>query len=74
MSIEDVCGQIIELTDEDFGDTEAECLSQTNYHHPLKPATNVQMRELGQHNLKSLKLLKALQLHLQQAEPMEVEL
>lgn len=74
MSIEDVCGQIIELTDEDFANTEAECLSQANYHHPLKPATNAQMRKLGQHNLKSLKLLKALQLHLQQAEPMEVEL
>ena len=38
MSIEDVCGEIIELTDEDFADTEAECLNQANYHHPLKPA------------------------------------
>lgn len=74
MSIENVCGEIIELTDEDFANTEAECLDQTNYHHPLKPATNAQMRQLGQHNLKTLKLLKALQLHLQQTEPMEVEL
>ncbi len=74
MSIEDVCGQIIELTDEDFANIEAGCLNQTNYHHPLKPATNAQMRQLGQYNLKALKLLKALQLHLQQAEPMEVEL
>ncbi|MBZ1392824.1 hypothetical protein [Psychrobacter pacificensis] len=74
MSIEDVCGQIIELTDEDFADTEAECLNQANYHHPLKPATNVKMRKLGQHNLKTLRLLKALQLHLKQTEPEEVEL
>ena len=74
MSIEKVCGDIIELTDEDFADTEAECLMQVNYHHPLKPATNAQVRKLGQHNMKTLKLLKALQLHLQQAEPMEVEL
>lgn len=74
MSIEDVCGQVIELTDEEFADTEAECLNQANYHHPLKPATNAKMRKLGQHNLKTLKLLKELQLHLQQAEPMEVEL
>lgn len=74
MSIENVCGQIIELTDEDFAEVEAECLNQTNYHHPLKHATSAQVRLLGQHNLKTLKLLKALQLHLKQTEPMEVEL
>lgn len=74
MSIENVCGQIIELTDEDFAETEAECLNQTNYHHPLKHATSAQVRLLGKHNLKTLNLLKALQLHLQQTEPMEVEL
>ncbi|MGP4950721.1 hypothetical protein ACTXGO_00910 [Psychrobacter sp. T6-1] len=74
MSIEYVAGQIIELTDDDFANAEAECLAQTNYHHPLKPATNAQMRKLGQHNLKSLQLMKELQLHLQQAEPMEVDI
>ena len=74
MSIENVCGEIIELADEDFAETEAECLNQTNYHHPLKPATTAQMRKLGQHNLKSLKMMKELQLHMAEAEKMEVEL
>lgn len=74
MSIEDVCGQIIELTDEDFVAMEAECLNQTNYHHPLKHATTAKVRKLGQHNMKTLKLLKELQLHMAEAEKMEVEL
>ena len=74
MSLEDIAIQIIDLTDEDFAAMEAECLNQTSYHHPLKPATTAKVRKLGQHNLKSLKLMKALELHLQQAEPMEVEL
>lgn len=74
MSIEQVCSQIIDLTDEDYADIEAECLMQTNYHHPLKPATTQQVRKIGQHNLETLKLLKALQVHLKQAEPKEVDL
>ncbi|WP_413190845.1 hypothetical protein [Psychrobacter sp. AT9] len=74
MSIENVCSEIIELTDEDFADTEAECLNQANYHHPLKPATTAKVRKLGQHNMKTLKLLKELQLHMAEAEKMEVEL
>ncbi|MDO5770228.1 MAG: hypothetical protein Q4P13_12050 [Psychrobacter sp.] len=73
MSIEKVCADIIDLTDEDFIEVEDECLNQTNYHHPLKPGTTRQMRALGQHNLKSLKLLKELQLQLEQAEAMEVK-
>ena len=56
MSLEDIAIQIIDLTEEDFAAMEAECLNQANYHHPLKPATTAQMRKLGQHNLKSLKM------------------
>lgn len=74
MSIEDIAVQIIDLTDEDFVVMEAECLNQTNYHHPLKPETTAKVRKLGQHNLKSLKLMKELQIHMAEAEKMEVEL
>ena len=74
MSLEDIAIQIIDLTDEDFAAMEAECLNQANYHHPLKPATTAQVRKLGQHNLKSLKMMKELQLHMAAAEKMENEL
>lgn len=74
MSLEDIAIQIVDLTDEDFVEMEAECLNQTNYHHPLKPETTAKVRKLGQHNLKSLKLMKELQIHLAEAEKMEVEL
>lgn len=74
MSIEDIAIQIVNLTDDDFVTTEAECLNQANYHHPLKLATTATVRKIGQHNLKSLKLLKELQLHLQQAEKITSEL
>lgn len=72
MSIEQVCADIITLTDENFIEVEAECLNQAHFHHPLRPNTTHKMRQLGQYNLKTLKLLKALQLHLQQVEPMEI--
>ena len=74
MSLEDIAIQIIDLTDEDFAAMEAECLNQTSYHHPLKHATSAKVRLLGKHNLKTLKLLKELQLHMAEAEKMEVEL
>lgn len=74
MSLEDIAIQIIDLTDEDFVAMESECLNQANYHHPLKPATTAKVRKLGQHNMKTLKLLKELQLHMAEAEKMEVEL
>ena len=74
MSIEDIAIQIVGLKDEDFADEEAECLMQTNYHHALKPATTTAVRKLGQHNLKTLKLLKELQLHLQKTKALVDEL
>lgn len=74
MSLEDIAIQIIDLTDEDFAAMEAECLNQTSYHHPLKSATTAKVRKLGQHNLKSLKLMKELQIHMTAAEQMENEL
>lgn len=74
MSIEYVAGQIIELTDEDFAKTELDCLNQINYDHPFNRKTTADTRKLGQHNMKSLKMLKELQLQLTAAEPMEVDL
>lgn len=74
MSLEDIAIKIIDLNDEDFVAMESECLNQANYHHPLKPATTTAVRKLGQHNLKTLKLLKELQLHMAAAEQMEDEL
>lgn len=74
MSIETVCAQIIKLSEGDFADAEAEVLMQVNYHHPLKPATTAAVRKLGQHNMKSLRLIKALQNQLQQGAELEVEL
>lgn len=74
MNIEHVCEHIAKLTDEDFADVEAEALMQTNYHHSMAPTTSAKVRKIGQHNLKSLKMLKELQDHLQQAIQMENDL
>ncbi|MGP4734361.1 MULTISPECIES: hypothetical protein [unclassified Psychrobacter] len=73
MSIEDVCGEIIELTNEDFVEQEDWYLKQSNSRTPFE-ATNPKVRKLGQHNLKTLKLIKEMQLHLKKTAALESEL
>ena len=73
MSISNAVEEIINLSGEDFIEEEDWCLKQAGSRAPFE-TNNPKVRELGQCNLKTLKLLRELQLHLQKSAALEAEL
>lgn len=73
MSISDAVEEIINLSSEDFIEEEDWCLKQAGSRAPFA-ANNAKVRQLGQYNLQTLKMLRELQLHLQKTNALVDEL
>ena len=58
--VNNICKQVLKLTEEDFHAIDNMAAEQVGYIHPLKNATVSRLNKLGQHNMRVSEALKNL--------------
>ena len=67
--VNNLCKQVLKLTEQDFEAVEQMQKEQSGYSHPLKNATAAKYNELGKHNKRVIEALKKLHLEITKGEP-----
>ena len=68
MKINDICMNVLKLTDDDFKEVENAILSQKIYSHPLKNATVRWQHDLAEHNQRVLDAVRNLKIVIEQGK------